>query len=58
MTEVNFNQTEDTKVYNIYSRKDIFAIRELTDNFVDKNKDKIKFFNKNIEKNTIGHLVF
>jgi hypothetical protein len=55
MTEFNFEQTEDTKVYNIYSRKDIFAIREISDKFVEKNKDKIKFFNKNIEKNTIGH---
>jgi hypothetical protein len=55
MTGFNFDQTEDTKVYNIYSRKDIFAIREISDNFVDKNKDKIKFYNKNIEKNTIGH---
>jgi pyridoxine 5'-phosphate synthase PdxJ len=35
--------------------KDIFAIREISDKFVDKNRDKIKFFNKNIEKNTIGH---
>ena len=55
MTEFNFDQTNDTKVYNIYSRKDIFAIREISDKFVAKNKDKIKFFNKNIEKNTIGH---
>jgi predicted alpha/beta-fold hydrolase len=55
MTEFNFDQTHDTKVYNIYSQKDIFAIHEISDKFVDKNRDKIKFFNKNIEKNTIGH---
>ena len=55
MTGFNFNQTEDTKVYNIYSHKDIFAIRKISDDFVEKNKDKIKFFNKNIVKNTIGH---
>jgi predicted alpha/beta-fold hydrolase len=55
MTEFNFDQTKDTKVYNIYSCKDIFAIHEISDKFVDKNRDKIKFFNKNIEKNTIGH---
>ena len=55
MTEFNFDQTEDTKVYNIYSHKDIFAIHKISEIFVDKNKDKIKFFNKNIEKKTIGH---
>jgi hypothetical protein len=55
MTGFNLNQTEDTKVYNIYSHKDIFAIRKISDDFVEKNKDKIKFFNKNIVKNTIGH---
>jgi predicted alpha/beta-fold hydrolase len=55
MTEFNFDQTKDTKVFNIYSRKDIFAIHEISDKFVEKNRDKISFFNKNIEKNTIGH---
>ena len=55
LTGFNFEQTEDTKVYNIYSHKDIFAIRKISDDFVEKNKDKIKFFNKNIVKNTIGH---
>jgi predicted alpha/beta-fold hydrolase len=55
MTGFNFDQTNDTKVYNIYSRKDIFAIHKISDIFVEKNKDKIKFFNKNIEKNRIGH---
>lgn len=55
MTGFNFDQTEDTEVYNIYSTEDPFAIREPHDKFVALNKDKIKFFNKNIEKNTIGH---
>jgi len=55
MTEFNFNQTKDTKVYNIYSRKDIFIVNDINDKFIEKNKDKINFFYKNIEKNTIGH---
>ena len=55
MTGFNFDQTEDTKVYNIYSHKDIFANHKISEKFVYKNKDKIKFFNKNIEKNRIGH---
>ena len=55
MTEFNFDQTENTQVYNIYSTNDPFAIHEISERFVDKNKDKIKFHNKNIEKKTIGH---
>ena len=55
MTGFNFDQTKDTEVYNIYSTRDPVIIREVHDNFVALNKDKIRFFNKNIEKNTIGH---
>jgi hypothetical protein len=55
MTEFNFDQTENTQVYNIYSTNDPFAIHEISKKFIDKNKDKIKFHNKNIEKKTIGH---
>jgi len=54
-TGFNFDQTEDTEVYNIYSTCDPIVIREVHDKFVALNKNKIKFYNKNIEKNTIGH---
>jgi len=54
-TGFNFDQTEDTKVYNIYSKCDPIVNREISDKFVTSNKDKIKFSVKNIEKNTIGH---
>ena len=55
MTEFNFNQTCDTKVYNIYSRKDIYIIHDINEKIIEKNKNNINFFYKNIEKNTIGH---
>ena len=55
MTGFNFDIPEDTEVYNIYSIRDPVIIREVHDKFVALNKDKIRFFNKNIEKNTIGH---
>ena len=55
MTGFNFDQTKDTEVYNIYSKYDPFIIRETHDKFVTLNNDKIIFFNKNIEKYTIGH---
>jgi hypothetical protein len=55
MTEFNFDQLEDTQVYNIYSYKDPFAIQEISKKFIEKNKSKIKFGNKNIEKTTMGH---
>ena len=50
MTEFNFDQTENTQVYNIYSTNDPFAIHEISERFVEKNISKIKFQNKNIEK--------
>ena len=55
MTEFNFDQLEDTQVYNIYSYKDPFAIHEISKKFIEKNKSRIKFRNKNIEKTTMGH---
>ena len=55
MTGFNFDQTPDTEVYTIYSKNDPFVIREKSDLFVTKNKDKINFKCKNIEKNTWGH---
>ena len=42
MTGFNFDQTENTQVYNIYSTNDPFAIHEISERFVEKNKDKIK----------------
>lgn len=55
LTGFNFDLSPDTKVYNIYSKKDPFVFREISDEFIKTNNDKIKFINKNIEKNTIGH---
>lgn len=55
MTGFNFDQTNDTEVYNIYSKNDPFVIRELSHKFIEKNKEKIKFKNNNIEKNVSGH---
>ena len=56
VTQFNFDQTEDTKVYNIISKYDPFVVRAgVHDKFVNQNKDKIKFKNKIIEKKCIGH---
>lgn len=55
MTGFNFDLSPDTKVYNIYSKKDPVVFREISNEFIKKNNDKIKFINKNIEKDTIGH---
>lgn len=55
MTGFNFEQTPDTEVYTIYSKNDPFVIREKSDLFVAKNKGKINFKHKKIEKNTWGH---
>ena len=43
MTEFNFDQTEDTKVYNIFSNKDVFAIHEISEKFVDYNHSTILY---------------
>lgn len=55
MTSFNFDQTNDTKVYNIYSKNDLFVIRNLSDKFIENNTDKINFFIKDIKKDTTGH---
>lgn len=55
MTGFNFEQTPDTEVYTIYSKNDPFVIREKSDLFVAKNKGKINFKHKKIEKTTWGH---
>ena len=55
MTGFNYDQTEDTEVYNIYSTKDPVCIYEVHKKYFDENKHRIKFKNINIEKNTIGH---
>jgi hypothetical protein len=55
MTGFNYDQTEDTEVYNIYSKRDPVCIYEVHKKYFDENKHRIKFKNINIEKNTIGH---
>ncbi len=55
-TGFNFNQTADTRVYNIVSKWDPFVIRsDVHDKFVKENEDRIIWYNKVIEKETIGH---
>ena len=55
MTGFNYDQTENTEVYNIYSKRDPVCIYEVHKKYFDENKHRIKFKNINIEKNTIGH---
>jgi hypothetical protein len=55
MTGFNYDQTEDTEVYNIYSKRDPVCIYEVHKKYFDENKHRIIFKNINIEKNTIGH---
>ena len=55
-TGFNFNQTSDTRVYNIMVKYDPFVIREgVHDKFVKENKHRIMWYNKTIVKSTIGH---
>jgi glutaredoxin len=55
VTGFNFNQTDDTKVINIWTTRDPFVNRSTHDDFVTKNADKIKFPVINIKKNVVGH---
>jgi hypothetical protein len=51
----NFDQTENTKVFNIYSKNDHIISPYISNQFIEKNKKYIKFDLKTIVKNTYGH---
>jgi hypothetical protein len=55
ITGFNLNQTEPTKVVNIYCEKDPFVNRKSHIKYVTEHADKINFEIINIEKNKIGH---
>lgn len=55
VTGFNLNQTNETKVINIWNTCDPFINRNKHDEFVSKNADKIKFPVINIKKEVIGH---
>jgi hypothetical protein len=55
VTGFNFDQTPDTRVYNIYAKRDPCIDRDIHYEYVTKNQDKIGFYNEFIEKDVTGH---
>lgn len=51
----NFDQTENTKVFNIYSKNDHIIFPNVSNQFIENNNAHIKFNMKTIVKNTYGH---
>jgi len=55
VTSFNLNQTDETKVVNIWTTCDPFVNRCTHNDFMLKNSDKIKFPISNVKKETVGH---
>jgi len=55
VTGFNFDQTPDTRVYNIYAKRDPCIDRDIHYEYVKQNQEKIGFYNEFIEKDVTGH---